>query len=540
MDHVCESRDHILFGLRGSSIDFANLHPEQFQIFKLWQIYMDNVNPLLKVIHCPTTQMRIIEAAGDVGHASPTLQALMFGIYSVAVFTLTERDSNATFHASRQELLARYQLGCQQALIACGFSNASDREALVALSHTNPRSLSSMSAVAIRIAQNMGIHNESANSKSTPFEAEMRRRLWWSLVMFDARASEVSGSSATTLNPTWDCRTPLNVNDFDLRPDMKALPTPRKECTDSMFAVVRSLIADHTRHSGFHLDFTNPILKSVARAVREGSNGENDEVRSLEWMVENTYLKYCNEEDPVHFVALWTARLQIAKNHLFEHYAKMSKNSYEQAETPRDAMITCALTMLECDTKPMTSKHVRGYRWYFELHFPFPAYVHLVQRLRTWPSMEGGDKAWKCMNDNYEARFLDVEAHDSPFLKIFGEAILRAWAVRDAAARRSGEPLAPPHFVMDIRNRMAKMKSGAPENEADKPGGFGGHGSADFSTNGPPCSSGAGPDAFGGESFVNLGDSMFPGVFEQAMLGPDTSNMDWTTLDWSSGHEKGW
>jgi hypothetical protein len=70
-----------------------------------------------------------------------------------------------------------------------------------------------MLGVAMRIAQRMGKHSESACAKCAPLEAEMRRRLWWSLVLFDSRISEMANDRTTTLIPTWDCRIPLNVND---------------------------------------------------------------------------------------------------------------------------------------------------------------------------------------------------------------------------------------------------------------------------------------------------------------------------------------
>jgi len=69
---------------------------------------------------------------------------------------------------------------------------------------TDPRSLSSMLGVAMRIAQRMGIHTESTYAKYTALEAEMRRRLWWSLVIFDNRMCEMATySKGTMLIPTW-------------------------------------------------------------------------------------------------------------------------------------------------------------------------------------------------------------------------------------------------------------------------------------------------------------------------------------------------
>ena len=94
-----------------------------------------------------------------------------------------------------------------------------------------------MIGVAIRIAQRMGIHSESALAKCTALEAEMRRRLWWSLILFDYRISQMSNSNSTTLDPTWDCKIPLNVNDSDLRPEMKGPPAFQGKSTEALLYV---------------------------------------------------------------------------------------------------------------------------------------------------------------------------------------------------------------------------------------------------------------------------------------------------------------
>jgi hypothetical protein len=93
-----------------------------------------------------------------------------------------------------------------------------------------------MLGVAIRIAHRLGIHNESANAKCTVFEAEMRRRLWWSLIIFDSRIGELAACNAVALTPTWDCELPLNTNDTDLRPEMKETPDAQEKPSDAIFA----------------------------------------------------------------------------------------------------------------------------------------------------------------------------------------------------------------------------------------------------------------------------------------------------------------
>ena len=132
-DQSVENADHLLFGLRGTTVDLSTSHPEPVQIFRLWQIYLDNVNPLLKVTHTPSLQARIIEAASNIKSINPTLEALMFSIYCTSILSLSTDVCLTTFGSSKDDLLTRYQFGCQQALLNCGFLRSSDRDCLTAL-----------------------------------------------------------------------------------------------------------------------------------------------------------------------------------------------------------------------------------------------------------------------------------------------------------------------------------------------------------------------------------------------------------------------
>ena len=128
-----KSNDHLLFGLPVENIDLSASHPTQVQIFRLWQIYLDNVNPLLKVTHTPTLQTRIIDAASDIANVDPTLEALMFSIYCVSILSLTEDQCITLFGSPKKDLLTAYQSACQQALRSCGILRSSNRECLTAL-----------------------------------------------------------------------------------------------------------------------------------------------------------------------------------------------------------------------------------------------------------------------------------------------------------------------------------------------------------------------------------------------------------------------
>ncbi|EAW10039.1 transcription factor domain protein [Aspergillus clavatus NRRL 1] len=461
------SNHNILFGSAKANLNISALHPSQLHIVKVWQIYLDNVNPLLKVTHTPTLQPSLIDAAGDVTNISPTLEALMFSIYSVSILSLSDKECFTTFKARKEDLLRGYQFGCEQALLNCRVLQTGSRECLTALflylvsvrPVMDPRSLYSMLGSAIRIAQRMGLDNKAMYAQCSALEGEMRRRLWWSIVIFDNRICEMSHHKTTMLIPTWDCLLPLNVNDFDIQPGMKDLPPSHDKPTEAVFAAVRSEMAQFIRYSAFHLDFTSPSLK---RLTQSSTGADIHQLERFENDLEDKYLAFCNPDNPLHFMTLWTARGQLTKNRLMEHYSRYA--SVQQTDAQRNSALGFALQILECDTKIMTSPLTQRYLWLAQFHLPFPAYLHILTDLKKRPITSLAEKVWTIMSDNYEARFANKLSNPDPFFDFLCTLALQAWEACEAVAMPvpgsrplHGPPMTIPRIVADIKQTMPQF-----------------------------------------------------------------------------------
>jgi hypothetical protein len=188
-----------------------------------------------------------------------------------------------------------------------------------------------MLGLAIHIAQRMGIHNKPTYAKCTALEAEMRRRLWWSLIMFDNPICEMFDYKTATLAPTWDYRTPLNVNDFDIRPEMKTPPA-------------------------IHLPprLYQSVFEDYCQGYSARPRSRRRQLIALEKTLGDKYLKFCNPENLLHFMTIYTTRGYLAKIRLVEHFSRYSRSSMQQTNTQHDAAISRTLSTLECDTKLMT------------------------------------------------------------------------------------------------------------------------------------------------------------------------------------------
>ena len=326
-----------------------------------------------------------------------------------------------------------------------------------------------MLGIAVRSAQRMGLHSESACSRYPPLEAELRRRLWWALVLFDTRVAEMAAYRTTTLTPLWDCKIPSNLNDFDIRPEMKEAPEPQGQSSEAVFVVVRSVMGDFLRNSSFHLDFTCPPLKAIARDIHDSSNPEASELDTLENLLVQRYLRTLNPENPLHFMTLWMTRGMLAKCRLFDYYSKYGAGTSTKAQ--RDMAISLALEMIDCDTKLLLNPSTSRYLWLVHFHFPFPAYIHILQDLRRRPLSQHSEKCWASMSDNFEAR-AHLLRRMSPRLLLgaMTAVLFQAWESTEAALRQSGQEAPTPKIITIGRELVAQNQA---NQAAEKPSGSG-------------------------------------------------------------------
>lgn len=118
-EHASEDETTMLL-TPGTKESLSKLHPDSLHIFKLWQTFLENVNPLIKLLHTPTVQPQILEAMSDLPKASKELEALMFSIYCISLVSLQPGVVEKSFGDSKKKLLSRYRRGAQMA-----FKNAS-------------------------------------------------------------------------------------------------------------------------------------------------------------------------------------------------------------------------------------------------------------------------------------------------------------------------------------------------------------------------------------------------------------------------------
>lgn len=109
-------------------------HPPGQIIRVLWQIFLTNVHPVVKIFFDWDKQNIIHQAASEPANLSGGQQALCFAIYFLAVLSLSEGECAAKLDGSnRTSLLKDWQLATEEALLAANYASTSDISTLQAL-----------------------------------------------------------------------------------------------------------------------------------------------------------------------------------------------------------------------------------------------------------------------------------------------------------------------------------------------------------------------------------------------------------------------
>lgn len=155
------------------------------------------------VLHIPSIEPMVLEATQSVHKLAAPIEALLFVVYFGAVHSLSADSCEEQFGAEQSTLLARFRSGADKSFARARLMESDDFLVLqtfvvflVVLRSHDPTSSWNLTGLAIRLAQSLGMHRDGSQLNLSPFDAEMRRRLWWSICILDTPASEDHSCSA--------------------------------------------------------------------------------------------------------------------------------------------------------------------------------------------------------------------------------------------------------------------------------------------------------------------------------------------------------
>lgn len=283
----------------------------------------------------------------------------------------------------------------------------------------------------VRIAQGMNLHRDGDGHGFSPFEAEMRRRVWCVVVNLDLRAAEDRGTAAVLNIASATTKPPTPIDDDDFSPESSG-PLRAKESgqAENIITILLARLAPF----GF-------ISHAYVEAHRRGEDSNEDHLHTEEdliQLVRSLESEFIHNADPGNLASRYASevtRLCILKLWLIVQYPFSQKPTVAPMRVSRETMLRTAVSVMELSLRMSEPPWVDRFSWWTETYVQWhPLAVALAE--------------------------LCVQTE--------GELVARAWTVvdtvfplwRDLVADASSGPLWRPVKKLYKKAREARAKSG--------------------------------------------------------------------------------
>ncbi|KAF4977211.1 hypothetical protein FZEAL_6239 [Fusarium zealandicum] len=396
-----------------STASLASYHPSRPAAVKLWKTFVDNVDSCTKVVHIPTTEVVVYTVLQDPSKASAESLGLCFSIYYAASLALDLAEAESLLGEARNQSLPRFKAGLEHSLTAADFLENPTRTLLQALAiylaamrvHDSGRAGWIMNGLALRAAQSMGLHRDGSKLGLSPFESEIRRRLWWHFLERDGKGAEDHGlQNPSFSNQLFGVDQPRNLHDSDLSPEMTELPPSRPGWTRMTLPLV-------------NIQATRVWGQLLQRGC--SSDGTPDEdVRALiiqeaTSQVQGT-LQQCNTLVPEQRITALIGRLILRKLDIVTRRQCQSlRQPDDQASWATESNLCEAMEVLVYANDLWQDDDLRSYHWVSRAFPQYHLILYILRHLCVCPRGPNASRAFNVV----ESHITHIKAGEGGLLR---------------------------------------------------------------------------------------------------------------------------
>ncbi|CAG9984367.1 unnamed protein product [Clonostachys byssicola] len=457
----------------GSQQSLLQHHPTHENAMIMWKAHAENVEPICKILHIPSTFEMLERVSQNPSTASKNEECLLFAIYHFAVFSMNDSQCFERLGQPRSTLMKEYHFATRQALVNASFLRTTEMSVLQALVlfllscryFYDPSTYWILTGVAIRIGQRIGLHRDGEKLGLPPFEVQMRRRLFFQLLPLEGIASQLSGTGITAVPDHWDTLPPLNINDDQIWPGMTEKPQEQKGATDMIFCMARSTV-------GSFLAKTSGWLQPAGSHQAQSFDEAERIINEAESAVEEKYIRYCDILNPLHFLTVGSIRSAITAMRLRIRLPKARNNTATEPE--RKEMFKLSQKILDTDAAAYAHASLGRYLWHVKPFFLWGSWDSLIYTLTSlreaaeWLAPADIDDAWTRVSQVY-ANHPDLLKPKQSLHVAFGRLTLKAWDASQSSNSNNSENKEP-DFINSLRS---SRKTEAQNRESSKMPSFG-------------------------------------------------------------------
>ncbi|OAL18896.1 hypothetical protein AYO22_10225 [Fonsecaea multimorphosa] len=262
----------------------AVVHPSIPETDFLIQMFFDKVDPFVKILHKPTLRRELNHFRRGVCTNPTEFECRLFVIYALALLSMCSEMIEYRLHESKKSLLSRFRSYVEHGLSQVNLTTSHSLFTLqtfllyITLLFWTGEMLhaSSLLAMAFSMARRMGLNHDGAHFSLSPWQIELRRRLWHHLALLDAWCVENHGLQPILQPGDANTSLPQNHDDADWDTTEFASTRPREQnkFTDMTLALIHyevgaltAFVMKHTYTSSMtvrsYLDLQNEVLRQA-------------------------------------------------------------------------------------------------------------------------------------------------------------------------------------------------------------------------------------------------------------------------------------
>ncbi|KAJ5975799.1 hypothetical protein N7481_009506 [Penicillium waksmanii] len=379
-------------------LDFKALYPDRYQATQLWQTFLGRVEPVIKVLHVPTTAPRIFAAISRPDSVKPDFHCLLFAVYFAATTALLSDDpTNEKIHADLQ----RYQHGIELSIYNSSFLESPTISSLQAMSiylrclrySNSGRAGFTLRGLTIRAAQSIGLHRDGEKFKLSPLECEVRRRIWWDLYSTDSRMSEDHGILIPEQDYGSDTKLPSNIDDQSINEKTTKPVESEQRWTDSSFMLI--------------INEVNKMFIPIARSTDNSPDGAQSHqlLRELKERLHNRFIKYADMDIPIQRQGVILAQVLVSKFEVHMLQKVLQKQGAASSTVDTEAateLLEMAVRALDLGLEMFTDDLLRGFRWLTSTCPQLHLLTYILWHLCVYPTGPHNERAWNSVNNHFD------------------------------------------------------------------------------------------------------------------------------------------
>ncbi|KAH6995261.1 hypothetical protein EDB80DRAFT_621855, partial [Ilyonectria destructans] len=366
----------------------------------LWRLYIEVMDPMVKVLHLPTVEPELRKwlPQDNIDKMPRGLSAVIFAVYFSVVSSMEKDQCQEILGRDRDELVLKYKAATERVLTMAGLLNTDNLLVLqafliylVTLRHHAPRLSWTLCSLAFRLIQAMGAHRDGASLSVSKFETEMRKRLFWNLSVLECGASEDCGCDPTQLEiSSFNTSVPLNLNDEDLTESMVTEPEEHTNWTQSTPLILWADICQLWRLLYDSRRRPEGIDKSLqAMTVDEKRKFIGETVKKMD----KKFVKICSPLIPVQWVTATLARLLVLE-YKVAAYMPLEQGT-ELSQIGHDELFANAIECLELSNRLLADYRGVRWGWLFKTFTAWYPLAFVLTKLNSEPLRRDYERCWR-------------------------------------------------------------------------------------------------------------------------------------------------